>query len=608
MTTWNKVFFHGPGTGIGKMMRELDSRGIPFFIKSANDVGFAVEGATLARTSGTAHTIVLRFVNPGIPAGGEVPNYMMSPDLAAIQWHAKVMQNINASPELEPYKDLVWIEVMNELRTRLNPGDAQYNNMHPADWLGWFALKLSQLFNADGYKHMAFGMNCGEPEPEAWLLPGMVAYLKYCHDHRGESGVSLHEYNWDMVFPDYIYPHLLGRFEELHDACDSLGIARPLIVISEWGWAYDNIPNQITAMEHIAWYATLIAQWPNVLGAAMWRLDGWDNRLKGKVAKLIPWITEYTINTEFPDIEPPPVPDPPVDGLESAMWADSVSTQCISLNRDAGLQDTLVGDGFNPVGTEIWWTYNGREYAYMAGERLEGVIERRVYYAPVPEWNNIRYFSSLKQSDDDEPKIPPPPPPTGQIDMGRYFFPPGGNYGDKITLKNNWGAGDESAQLQRDGDISYIVKNQSYEKKLIGRGYIKSILDTSPGDGQLYMVDGPWLPRWWRVGDSFTSAETITFLKINDCSPVLGKPPYAQVSTRYFATRHFAYTSPDGITLNDVVEIFWIVDDRTEEIYWYAAGLGLVEWVARDGRHSWIVERIPVGSQENLTKEVIDCL
>lgn len=204
---------------------------------------------------------------------------------------------------------------------------------------------------------------------------------------------------------------------------------------------------------------------------------------------------------------------------------------------------------------------------------------------------------------------PPKPtkPPMG-IDMATYFFPASGNYGDILILKNNWGAGSERMQLQRDGDASYVTKNQLWEKRRIDANGVFLLADTSPGDGQFYTVQGQWLPRRWSPGNNFTRTEKVRFFYKSNCQPV--RPEYTSTSTIRFLKLHPTWTSPDNIALQNVIELAWYVGNNVEETYWFAPYLGLCQWKNRHGKHSWaaqVIKRGQAGGEDN-GRETLSCL
>jgi len=295
---YNKIGFHtSPGgyeQGLGDWMRALDAAGIPFCIKGADYAGPVWEGQQLAKESGVQHVLVYRRSGQG----WDVPNYDLSPfDAAAIHWQ----QHRDAfPPELD--KDWVWLETINEV------------DKGRADWLGWFAFETAQLVLRDGYRWAAFGWSSGEPEPEHWETPGMLAYLDLAAVYPGRLAVALHEYSFTTADIMHGYPYKIGRFQFLFDACDQNFIPRPTVLITEWGWEYNHVPEPTRAMGDIAAVAAIYADHPQILGANLWHLGGGYDGIALEAQKLIEPMTFFTLNTIFDDNpEPPDPPEPPLD-------------------------------------------------------------------------------------------------------------------------------------------------------------------------------------------------------------------------------------------------------------------------------------------------------
>lgn len=339
MTQFCKVGFHGGGggnhTGIGDYMRRLDRAGIPFCMKSVNNVGLAVEAAHIGRNSGVRHNIVLRWTNPGVPPGLEVPDYHLSPEEAATDHWDLLKQSINAAPEFDEFKDLIWVESFNEPRTEPDLADPAFGDMHPTDWLGYFAHFVGQFAVAEGYRWAAFGMNAGTPEPEGWKLPGMVKYLEDCAANPGTLAVALHEYTFNLQEGmKAMFPDLIGRFTWLFDACDELGIGRPTTLITEGGWTYNNMPGKAQAMDDLRYYSKLIARYRNVQAMYLWTLEG-PSALPNKLQRFIAPLTDFALEAEFPDPEPDseprrpdmePAPHPPIEVIPDPIPVDDTET------------------------------------------------------------------------------------------------------------------------------------------------------------------------------------------------------------------------------------------------------------------------------------------
>ena len=277
-----KIGLHvGPGgnpTGLGEWMRRLDEAGVPFFLKSADHAGPIWEAQQIVRNSDVPHTLVYRRSGPGF----DHPDYTLPPEEAARRHWEK--HKAVFPPELDP--DLVWLETMNEV----NKGEAE--------WLGTFALTTARLALADGFRWAAFGWSSGEPEPEHWQTPSMLAFLRLAGANPDRLAIALHEYS---LTPEigHLYPYKIGRFQRLFQIVDSYGIPRPTVLITEWGWEANDVPSVGQAIEDIAWASRLYAHYPQVEGAALWYLgNGYDN-IAEEAQPLIAPLTEYALGNYF---------------------------------------------------------------------------------------------------------------------------------------------------------------------------------------------------------------------------------------------------------------------------------------------------------------------
>lgn len=293
MTALSIGFHVGPGgnrNGIGDHWRALDGANIPAFLKSADDYGPCGELAAIAAASGVPHVIIFRLTGQGY----DVPNYALSPATAALDHWNRIKAKL--PPEFD--KSRVWVEPINEV------------DKGRADWLGWFAVEIATLANAQGYKVTLFGWSSGEPEPAHWHTEGMLAYLDYCATRPNAAAISLHEYSYDRTKMPETSPYLLGRFQNIINTCTAEGIPYPTIHITEWGWEYQNVPDPATAMTHIAWAYDMYKPYPNVRGCATWYLGMGYGDIANQTQKLIVPVTQFTL--AHPPVEPPP-PTPPVN-------------------------------------------------------------------------------------------------------------------------------------------------------------------------------------------------------------------------------------------------------------------------------------------------------
>jgi hypothetical protein len=286
---FNKIGFHvGPGgnsQGLGDWERSLDSAGIPFCLKSADHYGPLFEAANLAKTSGLAHALAFRLTTRGQNDGFDydVPNYDLAPQEAAVRHWQRTLQKL--PPEFD--KSLVWLEPINEV------------DKGRSDWLGHFASEIGQLALDDGYKVALFGWSSGEPEPGDWETEGMQRFLRFCAAHPQQIAVSLHEYSYKVDDIWFMRGFQIGRFQQLFQVCDKLQIARPNVIITEWGWTYERVPDPDQAMKDIEAVGELYAQYPQLLGAAIWYLGGGFSAIANQAQRYIEPLTGFTLNHRF---------------------------------------------------------------------------------------------------------------------------------------------------------------------------------------------------------------------------------------------------------------------------------------------------------------------
>jgi type II secretory pathway pseudopilin PulG len=284
---FNKIGFHTGVHGnlerraaLVAMMEELDAAGVPFFLKSVDDAEPLYIAQEIMNESGVPHTLVFRRATGGIY---DVPNYNLPPEEAAqLHWqrHLEVFP-----PELDP--ELVWIETTNEV------------DKNRSQWLAEFALATAELALDQGYRWAAFGWSSGEPEPEHWQSPAMLEFLRLVAQHPDRLAIALHEYSYETEQISRYYPYLVGRFQHLFQVCDQYDIPRPTVMITEWGWEYQTVPEVEAAMEDIRWAAWLYAAYPQVKGAAIWYLGPSFGGIAEQAEKLIAPVGEYSLSHYF---------------------------------------------------------------------------------------------------------------------------------------------------------------------------------------------------------------------------------------------------------------------------------------------------------------------
>jgi hypothetical protein len=85
----------------------------------------------------------------------------------------------------------------------------------------------------------------------------------------------------------------------LFDICDRHDIPRPTVMITEWGWEYNSVPDVSTALTHLKWAAWLYAAYPEVKGAAIWYLGPGYGGIANQTQQLIAPLTNYSLSNYF---------------------------------------------------------------------------------------------------------------------------------------------------------------------------------------------------------------------------------------------------------------------------------------------------------------------
>ena len=190
-------------------------------------------------------------------------------------------------------------------------------------------------------------------------------------------------------------------------------------------------------------------------------------------------------------------------------------------------------------------------------------------------------------------------------------------------------------QTQIDGDRFYQTKGNEFhaewEELWDDADFVYRGTDTSPGTdpntGRVmyytlyesfdeYLRGNPgsrWSERHMSVGELYFRKPYVVFFNKDDCSLVVGGQ-YSDPSWLLFQTLHESYTFDSGITLNNVVELAWMLGNENgptqpaDEVYFYAEDYGLVGWKkSSNGWKSEINEELGPDVPDN-NPERIDCL
>ncbi|MFQ5400803.1 MAG: hypothetical protein ACE5E7_14555 [Anaerolineae bacterium] len=204
--------------------------------------------------------------------------------------------------------------------------------------------------------------------------------------------------------------------------------------------------------------------------------------------------------------------------------------------------------------------------------------------------------------------LPPGPP----FDMIQFMIGDG-----RLYEIRDWSGSQARNQTQVIDPRFYLTKGNEvaaeWEELWYTDQYIMRGTDTSPGNGQYYTLrdngvyGSAWAPRFWNVGDIFERNPQVTFYWKSNCAMV---SQGVQQSWLRFEAFHASYTFDSGITLQNVIELGWLIDLNGTPIerYFFAENYGLVGWWGTGKGTSYITEIHAPGQRPDNTREVIPCL
>lgn len=354
-----KIGFHaGPGgnhTGLGEWIRCLDAARVPLFLKSVDSAGPIFEAVQRKAVSGVPHTLVYRKCCGAY----ELPNYSATPiDAARSHWqlHRSVFP-----PELLPYKHLIWIENINE------------PDKNRAEWLAEFSYHTAELAMADGFNYAALSWSSGEPEPSHWQGPWMRQFLTLAANNPTRVAIALHEYEYFSEDLNHSYPWLVGRFTKLYEVTSAMGLPKPTVLVTEFGWPGGAPSIDKVMMEDFPWAAQMYAQYPEVKGTAIWYLGSGG---PPNTWELFAPMTRYSLQNyfEIPLTGVPPTPPsgspPPVNQSVVKIYAAGQPAADVYPTIDLTINDQLVqtftdvrGDNGGGSFIELSYTHPARVFA-----------------------------------------------------------------------------------------------------------------------------------------------------------------------------------------------------------------------------------------------------
>ena len=197
-------------------------------------------------------------------------------------------------------------------------------------------------------------------------------------------------------------------------------------------------------------------------------------------------------------------------------------------------------------------------------------------------------------------------------DMAQFMI------GDRRLYEVQHSGGSQARhQTQVEGERFYHTKGDEvraeWEELWATEDTIYRGTDTSPGNGLYYTLfennaaGSAWSPRYWDVGDVYRREPFVVFFRKSNCTVV---EDGFQPSWLRFEAYYPAYTFESGITLRNVVELSWLLQEDGEPIesYFYAEGYGLVGWGSVDRGFSYVSWLHEPGQRPDNKREVIACL
>lgn len=439
----------GNQNGIGEYMQQLNAAGKAFCIMSAD--AFPLEAQQLMLSNpGVRHTVIFRrsVGHQGtLPPSGnpDVPEYTLPPAEAAARhfgWHL-------AHRPSEMHSD-VWLMGENEIASRfefdseagqlaipLFDGLRQrYTRTDPASgatvygvtndgWMAAYSIHAAQMALDAGQRYAAFGWASGNPEPGDWTHPQMLALLRVMAQHPDRLAVGLHEYSWRTDDILHGNGRLVGRFEDIMAVCRAESTPYPTLLIKEWGWTHNHVPQPAQAMAHIQQVAEIYGRYPNIRGAAIWYLGPGFEGIANGAQRLIAPLTQLTLTTQVavtlapqpgtappspPSLPPGNCPGAPREQYRREYWVvpgGLPEDDRHDIYAAAAAQQKTVGPSYDDAGIGALNDKTAVLYAIPLEQRQTFVAWYAQHYP-----GTTVVFRDIPSAPTPSPPPPPVPPPT----------------------------------------------------------------------------------------------------------------------------------------------------------------------------------------------------
>lgn len=221
-----------------------------------------------------------------------------------------------------------------------------------------------------------------------------------------------------------------------------------------------------------------------------------------------------------------------------------------------------------------WWTLGD-----WGGANIQSAL---------PQYSE--YIVSHPPPDEDPPVWPPPQ----TIDLVEYMFgQPGVRHVLQCDIGDFHGTENHQSKTVQNPNHNIVMrqKGNNAEYWYYNRQFVGIFADTSPvqeGDIRKYYTQNTvvpggsilgalWVKRTVSVGDAIPRSPLVRWHRYDNCSKINETVVADMLKV---VTWHEKYISPDGFVYNQpCVVLAWCIGGRFEEVYTFAKGLGLVEWV-----------------------------
>lgn len=283
----------GNRQGWGDHVRTLDAAGKRAVCMSVGGEGFGDIKALWDSGSQVNHVVAIRYMPPD--GTQDVPLYHVSPQEAVghwLNWYAPRIGN-----DVKQYHQRVITKHGNELnKNEIEWLSEFYTLLHPA---------LLSVMGWQSHRICCFSFASGEPEKAQWEQPQTLQFLRLAGDNPDKFVIGLHEYSYANDLQSG-YPHNIGRFLDLFDVCDRHRIKRPKIVMHEFGWRQEWVPDPATAMAQMDQLSGPLYT-AHDIPVGIWTLKSWHTGcIPDCVQKLIAPTTEFVLTKDYPVAPPPP--------------------------------------------------------------------------------------------------------------------------------------------------------------------------------------------------------------------------------------------------------------------------------------------------------------